>query len=434
MKVLHSVFAIAGALALAASAIAGETFAIINGRVLVGDGTVMEKGTVVVREGRIAAVGPDAAIPEGATVVDAGGLWVTPGLIDAYSSIGLIEVAMDQTTSDLNEATSPATPELRAIDAVNPDSALVGVARVGGITTVHTSPGSVNPINGQTVILDLAGRTVDDMVVGSGTFLVFGLGRTAGRPGGGGAPGRFPATRMGRIAFIRQTLYDAKAAGRREDAPGQGGRSRGDSGPPQRGRNLRNEALQGALEGRVRVIMAASEVPEIRAALALAEEFGLDIVLFNPRHAWKCLDEIRAAGVPVLLGTAFSVPDDGEPYDRYFSLAATLYHAGIPFAFTTGRGHAARTLPTHAGISVAHGLPADAAFRAVTLEPARILGIDDRYGLLEAGKVANVVLWSGDPLQTRSRVERVFIRGRRIPLESRHEKLRDRFGDPDRVY
>jgi len=422
------------ALALPAVGSTGETTAIVNGRLLLGDGTAVERGTVVLREGRIAAVGPDVDVPAGAVLVDAEGLWVTPGLIDPYSSIGLIEVAMDQSTSDLNEATSSATPELRAIDAINPDSALVGVARVGGVTTVQTSPGSVNPINGQTVILDLAGHTVDHMVVESGTFLVFGLGRTEGRPGGAGG-GRFPATRMGRIAFIRQTLYDAQASVTRGDAAGRGGRGRGDAGPPQpRGRNLRQEALQTALEGRVRVIMAASDVPEIRAALSLAEEFGLDIVLLNPRHAWKCLDEIRAAGVPVLLGTAFSVPEDGEPHDRFYSLAATLHEAGIPFAFTTGRGHAARTLPTHAGVSVAHGLPADVAFRALTLEPARILGIDDRYGSLAAGKVANVVIWSGDPLQTRSRVERVFIRGREVPLESRHEMLRDRFSEPARVY
>lgn len=416
-------------LLLAPSAGAAGATAIINGRILVGDGRVVEDGTVVFQGDRILAVGTEVAVPPGATVVDARGLWVTPGLIEPYTSIGLVEVAMERTTSDLNESTATATPELRAVDGINPDSALVAVARVGGVTTVHTSPGSVNPINGQTIMLDLAGHTVDRMMVASGTFLVFNLGKDAGRPGGSAAGSRYPSTRMGRVAFIRQTLYDAQAAGRREDAP-----RRGDAARPQRGRNLRNEALQAALERRIGVIMAASEVPEIRSALALAAEFNLDVVLLNPRHAWKCLAEIKAAGVPVLLGTTFAIPGDSEPHDRYFSLAAALHGARIPFAFTTGRGHAARTLPSHAGVSVAHGLPAEVAFRALTLEPARILGIADRYGSLEPGKVANVVVWNGDPLQNRTRVERLFIRGAEIPLTSRHEMLRDRFADPAQVH
>ena len=429
MSTLRHVLLIAIAVHFAGATVADDTTAIVNGRILVGDGSVVEGGTVVFQGARIVAVGPEVAVPQGAAVVDARGLWVTPGLIEPYSSIGLVEVAMERTTSDLNESTATATPELLALDAINPDSALVAVARVGGVTTVHTSPGSVNPINGQTVILDLAGHTVDRMMVASGTFLVFNLGKDTGRPGGTGGASRYPSTRMGRVAFIRQALYDAQAAGHREDAP-----RRGESARPQRSRNLRNEALQAALDGRIRVIMAASDVPEIRSALALAEEFHLDVVLLNPRHAWKCLDEIKTAGVPVLLGTAFSIPGDSEPHDRYYSLATALHEAGIPFAFTTGRGHAARTLPSHAGVSVAHGLPAEVAFRALTLEPARILGIADRYGSLEPGKMANVVLWNGDPLQNRSRVERLFIRGAEIPLVSRHELLRDRFADPARVH
>jgi len=249
---------------------------------------------------------------------------------------------------------------------------------------------------------------------------------------GSGRERSYPSTRIGIMAFVRQTLFDAVAfSDQQEKKAEEAEAEEGEEGsePAAEKRDLVKEALLPVVRGQIPVIAAASNIQEIRNALAVAEEFELRLVLLNPSHAYKMLEEIKASGAAVLVGNTFRTPDENEPYDRYYSLAAELHRAGIEFAFTTGYPFGLRTLPCAASQSVAFGLPEEAAFEALTLAPARILGIDEDYGSLEAGKVANVVIWNGNPLQNRSSVLRLWIRGEEMDLQSRQEQLRDKFAD-----
>lgn len=412
-------------LVLAAGAVWAETIAVINGLVIVGNGEVIENGTVLIDDGIIKSVGTDVEIPEGATIIDAGGRRVLPGFIDPYTVIGLVEVRSVSMTVDANESTETATPQVRAADAINPDSTVIPVTRIGGITTVLVSPGNSNPINGQAAVINLDGRTIDELLLADNVAVVFNFSQRAQRSG------RYPSTRPGVNAFIRQTLYDTKNYGEKmKKKDGKTEKDEGDNeekGPAKV--DLRYEALQPVLRGELPVIAEAREVQEIRAALSIAEEFGLKLILLNPEHAYKMLDEIKKSGFPILLGTTFSTPSEPESHDRYYSLAATLHKAGIPFAFTTSSAHSVRTLQDHAAMAVTYGLPPMEAIKAITINPAKFLGIDKKVGSLEKGKLANLTIWSGCPLQITSKVEKLIIEGKDIPLISRQEKLRDKFSD-----
>ena len=422
MKVRMLLFA--GCLLMAAPTpfTSAESIAVVGGRVVVGDGTVFDPGVVVIEGERIVSVGSDIRIPDDVREIDAKDAWIWPGMIDPYTTLGLVEVSADRMTDDRNESTEKITPQLRASDAIAADSALVAVARNGGITTVLVSPGTSNPINGQAVVINLEGRTVDDMVLKNPAAQVFSFGSNAKRKDA------YPSARMGIVAVIRQALYDAQHFLDQQREADEQNPEKAKAGSQKCG-SLCMEALAGVLEGRVPVIAEASEAQEIRAALSVAEEFNLQMILLNPDNAWKLLDEVKVSGVPVLLGGTFGVPMFGESYDRYFRLAADLWKAEIPFAFTSASAHGVRTLPTQAAKSVAYGLPEEVAVRALTQVPAQILGIDQDLGTLSPGKIANLAVWNGNPLQATSKVEVLIIGGREVPLRSRQEELRDRFSE-----
>jgi imidazolonepropionase-like amidohydrolase len=407
--------------AISSSAVTpGDTTALVGGRVVVGDGTVIENGTVVFKGDRIVIVGADLDVSAFSKVIDATELEVWPGLIDPFTTLGLVEVSADPSNNDANERTSTNTAQLRASDGIDPGAEPIAVTRISGVTTALVSPGNSNPINGQAAVVDLRGRTVDEMVIADPAALVLNFSSRRS--------GSYPSTKPGTVAMIRQTLYDAQAydmgkkAKKKEDSE-----KKGEDG--QHKTNLKNEALLLALSGELPVIAAARSTADIRNALAVAREFDLKLILYSPREAWKTSDELKAAGVPILLGNTFDQPSDRERYDRYYSLAATLAEAGVQFAFTTGSNHNVRQLPDHAAMAITYGLAEDEATRAVTLNPARILGIDATHGTLSEGKVANIVLWRGSPFDLRSRPHQVFIKGVEIELESRQERLRDRYGN-----
>jgi len=402
-----------------------ETVAIINGNIIVGNGTVIENGTLLIEDGLIKAIGADVEIPDGATLIDAGGMRVLPGFIDPCTTVGMVEVRAAQMTNDTNEATLTATPHMRAAEAINPDSSVIPVTRNAGITTVLVVPGNSNPINGQAAVINLCGRTVDEMLIADGVAQVFNLTQRAQRRDS------YPSTRMGVFAFVRQTLYDARSyAEQSAKTASEDEESQGDDERKQpRKRDLAKEALIPVLKGDVPVIAEARTIQEIRAALAIAKEFNLRMILLNPAHAYKMLDEIKQSGYPVLLGNTFNFPSDTEPYDCYYSLATKIHEAGIPFAFTTGSAHSVRNLAEHASMAVTFGLPPAAALEALTIRPAEVLAIADKVGTLEVGKVANVAVWDGCPLQLKSHVVRLLIKGKDVPLVSRQEMLRDKFED-----
>lgn len=395
----------------------GDSTAIVGGRVVIGDGTTLETGTVVIEGGRIVRVTENPDVSAYSRVIDASGLEVWPGLIDPYTTLGLVEVSADRMTNDSNERTSTCTAHLRAIDGIDPAAEPIAVTRIAGITTVLTSTGDSNPINGQAAVIDLLGRSVDEMAVKTAAALVFDFSSKRS--------GSYPSTRPGTVAMIRQTLYDAQAYGAGKKPAKKKGKSSENADVKKT--NLKNEALVRALSGELPVIAEAPTARDIRNALAVAKEFDLKLILHAPREAWKVIDEIKAANVPILLDNTFDQPSDRERYDRYYSLAALLAESDILFAFTTATNHNVRTLPDHAAMAMTYGLDESSATRALARNAAEILGIEETHGTLAVGKAANVVLWDGSPFDLRSKPARVFIRGDEIEFESRQERLRDRY-------
>jgi imidazolonepropionase-like amidohydrolase len=415
----RTLLALSTAAVLAAApqtAIAGKT-AIVGAKVVVGDGTVHDRATVLIDGDTITAVGEDIAVPDDADVFDATGLVVWPGMIDPFTTLGLVEVPADSASNDANEATTTSTARLRASDGIDPYAEPIAVTRINGITTALVAPGTDNPINGQAAVINLAGDSIQDMLLVEGAALVFNLASQRAD--------EYPSTRPGTVAFLRQRLYDARAyeqkRARKADCDVD------TEWWCYEKTDLEDEALLRALRRELPVIAVAPRIQDIANALALAEEFELRLILYDAGEAWKMVDEIAASGVPVLLSNTFDTPSDRDPYDRYFRLAHSLSQAGVRFAFTTGDSHDVRQLPEHAAMAVTFGLPEAEAVRALTLTTAQILGIEDDHGTIEAGKRADLVVWDGNPLQITSRVQRLYIRGREVPLRSRQEMLRDRW-------
>lgn len=391
--------------------LSAQSTAITGGDIVTGTGEVIKNGTILIKDGRIEKVGREIEVPEGCKVIEASGKTVWPGRIDALSIIGLSEIGAVAVTNDANEKTSTNTAHLRAADGINPESSVIGVTRNNGITTTQVMQGRAAPINGLTAIIDLDGRRLDQMMVADGTAIVLNLNAME--------RGKYPSTRPGIMAFIRQSFFDIqnkleKAEDEKENELG-----------------LKDLTLAKALRGEVSVFTFCDANQDIRNALTLGREFSLKMVLI-PGSGWsRQIKMIKESGYPVLVNSTFSVPGEHQAYDHNYRMAGELHKAGIPLAFASCTAHNARQMPDAVSMSVTYGLPYDIGMRALTLSAARILGIDRDYGSLEAGKVANIAVWSGDPLQISSRVDNLIIRGKEVSLQSRQELLRDRYEEID---
>ncbi len=433
-----------------------EAFALVNARVLPVSRPPIERGIVVVRKGRIEAVGGlDVPVPADARRIDASGKTVVPGFIDANTRVGLIEVSGDPATHEFDESTAISVPHVRVTDGLNPESETVLVARAGGVTTAVVAPDGPL-VAGQAAIVDLDGRTVADMVVRDPFALWLNLGGAA--VGRGKGKNEF-TTRMGLVAEIRDLFTEAREYKRRLDrhaqelerherglarrareaakkAAAQAASPTADAPEPEEpplpptppDRKLRMEALLPALEGKLPVVVSAHRETDIRTALALAEEFGLRIILTHATEAYRLAPLLAERKIPVLVGPVTTQPSSFETWGAIYENAAILERAGVKIAIQTDSAHNVRQLPFQAGLAAAYGLPPAAALRAISLGPAEILGIDADYGSIDKGKVANLVVLTGDPLQPLSRVERVYIRGREVGRESHQGELLRRFG------
>lgn len=433
-----------------------EVVAIRGARILPVGRLPIEDGTLVLRDGRIAKVGPAAAVavPEGARVIEARGLTAIPGMIEGMSRVGLVEVDQDEARHEDDDARI-STPHLRVTDGLNPESETVRVARMAGVTTAVIAPAEGALVSGLAAIVDLDGRTVSDMIVRDPFALCVNLGdEPIGRGRGKGEFG----SRMGAIAALRDLLVEGKEYARRWErhrqelavwerkraeaaavtvtaagtsastsASGEG-REASELPPAPPERKLKLEALLPALEGKIPVVFRAHRETDMRAALAIADEFGLKPILNHATEAYRIAPLLAERKVPVVLGPVTTQPSHFETWNATFWNAALLAEAGVPFAIQTGSAHNLRKLPFEAGLATAYGLPEQAALRALTLGAAEALGIAGERGSLEEGKIANVVLLTGSPLEPRSAVKHVFIRGREVPLISRQTELRDRYG------
>ena len=420
-----------------------KAIAIRGGTIWTMAGDPIEGGTVILRGGKIAEVGRDLAVPKDAEVIDASGKIVMPGMIDAYTGLGLVEIGAVEATRDSDEAAGPIQPQLRVVDAFNPASEVIPVTRIHGITAVLSAPGEGNVFSGESAVMRLDGETVRAMTILAPAAIHWNLGEPPKERYG--EKNQAPATRMGIAALARSQLqkaidyrtkwerYEEKLqkfeAGVPE--PREEGEEAEESKKPHRpappDRDLSLEALGLALGGKVPVIARAQRVDDIVTAVRIAEEFGLRLILARAAEAYQVADLLAAKKIPVLVGPTTTQPGSIETLGAIYENAAKLHAAGVKIAIITADDHNVRTLPYQAGLAVAYGLPREAALRAVTVDAAEILGVGNRIGSIEPGKDADIVVLDGDPFQPLTKVEHLFIGGRRILLESRQTKLAEKY-------
>lgn len=392
---------------LLAPALCAQDLAVMAERIHTQAGAPIENGVVLIRSGKITAVGSQAsvAIPAGMRTLQAA--QVTPGLIDARSVVGLAGYLNQPHDQDQLETSAPIQPQLRALDAYNARERLVDWLRDLGVTTVHTGHGPGALVSGQTMIVKTRGTSVETAVVRSPAMLASHLG-----PGAFGAENKSPGTRAKQIALLRQQLIKA------DEYRGKAAAAKAGSKPA---RDLEMETLVEVLDGKLPLLVTAYRDQDIRSALRLAEEFKIRVVLDGAAEAYLAIEAIRAAGVPVLLHPTMA-RQFGELENASFTTANALHAAGIPFALQSGyEGYVPKTRVVlwEAGIAMAYGLPFEAALGSITLQAARILGIDDRVGSIEPGKDADLVLFDGDPFEYTTHVIGVVIDGEVVSEASR---------------
>jgi imidazolonepropionase-like amidohydrolase len=433
--------AFAGALCAAALAVGQPaaavraetgTVAIKGARIVTVSGPSIEGGTIVITDGRIAAVGADVPVPPGATVVDGSGKTVYPGLIDGMTNLGLTEIGSVAGSVDVREV-GDVNPHARAWVALHAHSDLIPVARANGLTAALAAlEGGL--ISGQSALIRLAGSTPDELTVK--TPVAIHVNYPTGSPPFDFA--RFfdepelktfeerqkekAKNQQKDLDRLRNLLEEAKAYG--------GALAAGSSGKSPAPRpDLPLAALAPAARGELPIVFRADAEADIRGAVAFAQERGLEMILAGALEAWRCADLLAQRDVPVLLKVDRLPRKESDPYDSAYTNAAALHEAGVRFAIVSDDASNARNLPYEAAMARAYGLPAEAALRAITLSPAEIFGVADRMGSLEAGKAANLFLATGDVMDHRTQVTAVYVDGVAQSLETRHTRLYEQFKD-----
>ena len=391
----------------------GNNIAITGGRVVPIEGEPIEGGTVLITDGTITAVaGPDFTPPAGASRVDATGKWVLPGFIDAHTHLGAREEGEGWAGHDTNELTGPVQAHVRVLDAINPADEGFRDALAGGVLAAGITPGSGNPIGGQTVAVRCWGLTVDDMVLRSPAGMKSALGENPKRVLGERRVN--PSSRLGTAAAIRSALVDAAAYMAREEDQKLPNPSSERSGAPVSS-DLKLEALARVLRREIPWRQHCHRADDIATALRLAAEFGYDLVLDHCTEGYLIVDKIAAAGVPVVTGPLITARSKVELRNRTLANPGVLAAAGIMVAIATDHPVVPiHLLPLQAALAVKEGMDREAALRAVTINPARIMRVADRIGSLAPGKDADLVIWSGDPFDVMSRAEAAYIGGREV--------------------
>jgi len=393
---------------LLAAPLSAQTIAITGGTVFPVSGPKVENGTVLLRDGRIVAVGLNVTIPTDATRVDASGKWVTPGLIQLEANAGLGVRGLGGFGESRVEG--PVNPSFSPVEAYDPAAIDIPVTRTGGVTTGLEAPGG-SFLPGQAFAVDFAGERLEDVIAKRGAALVLNLNDGSKQAGGG--------SRAGVIARVRQLFADALEYSRRKP-DFQRAAIQPLAAPA---REL--EALLPALRGEQLVAISANRRMDIENALRLIRDYKLRAVLVGAVEGWQVARALAASAVPVAVYPIRDIPDfDG--LGARLDNATLLKEAGVRVILAGSDGGGERNLRYMAGNAVRNGMPWDDALRAITAEPAAAFGLGDR-GSLEAGKVANVVVWSGDPFEFSSRAERVYIRGAETSLRTRETELRDKY-------
>ncbi len=420
------------ALATALQAQKAAVYAIQGARIYTLAGAPIENGTIIIHDGKIAAVGAGIQVPAGAEVIDAKGLQVYPGLFDSISRLGLTEIGAVSATVDTSEL-GQYNPQLVAYTAIHPPSDHIPVARANGITHAVSVPGGggifggggASVIPGQATLINLSGWTVEEMAIRKSVGMIinwpsmqtttFDLStfETRQRP--------FTEVKKEyeeRVAKLEEWLEAARQYAQAMASPAAASIER----------DQKLEALVPVLKGELPVIVNANQERDIRNALEFCQKQKLRMILAGGGEAWKVKDELKKAGVPVILRPTQTLPmEEDDPYDRPNATPAELQQVGIKIAIATFDSSDSRTLPYEAGNAVPFGLPWEEAIKAITLYPAQILGVGDQLGSIEVGKIANLIVTDGDPLGFKTQVRYLFIGGQPTGMENRHHQLYEKY-------
>ncbi|HKW32125.1 MAG TPA: amidohydrolase family protein [Candidatus Acidoferrum sp.] len=409
-----------------------SVYAISHAKIFTLAGSPIEDGTLVIRDGKIAAVGSNAEVPAGAQVIDAKGLQVYPGLFDAITQMGLSEVSAVSATVDSAE-TGSYNPDVVAATAVSPSSEHIPVTRASGITEALAVPasggfdsgGGRGILGGQASAFHLAGWTMDEMVIKKSAAMVL----------------NFPQIQTQTFDFATFSRKEKPYTEAKQEYDKQINeltdwmdRARHYAQAMEKGsvskydRDLKLEALAPVVRGELPVLVFADRARDIRNAVEFCDKQKLKMILAGGEEAFKVKDLLRSKDVPVILRPMLSLPDEeDEPYDRELSQPAELAAAGVKFAIASFDNSFARRLGQNAANAVAYGLPYEQALRAVTINPAQILGLGNQIGTLEQGKIANVIVTNGDPLELTTDVKYLFIKGQLTSLENKHHRLYEKY-------
>ena len=430
----HSRFTLA-ALTLILAPIVSEaqgTFVIRGGTVVPVTGPRIPNGTVVLQNGRITAVGASVQAPAGATEINATGMFVYPGLINAGTSMGLTEMGGVPGPVDTREI-GDFNPQNIATSAVNVGSEHIGVTRANGITSVITVQGG-SVLSGLAGFINLAGYTNEEMIAKEKVALLLswpsaGGGGGRGRGGGrgfaiGGAPGVDPMVAyQNNVRQIYRWFAEAKAYGDVKD------RLTANGAKPPVGwhQNLRYDAMVPAVRGEMPIMVDANTVTQMRDVIRFMDSLKVKVIIHGASEGWQFVDTLAARRIPVVLDGVTGVPGNDDPYDLIYANPGVLQKAGVQLAFATGGASSARDLPYEVGLSIAYGMDAEEGLKAMTINAARMFGVDRDFGSIEVGKVANVIVTTGDPIDIRSQIKEVFVKGRRMQFDDRHTKLYEQY-------
>ena len=406
-----------GAAFVATGSAAAQTIAITGGKVFPVSGPPIENGTVLIRDGKIVAVGANVAIPSDAEKVDASGKWVTPGLVNAETQLGLVEVGFGAGANESRaRSTDGVTPDFASWDGLNPRSVLIPPAREGGVTSVMSTPvGGL--IAGQSSMIDLYGDTRADMILRAPAAMIAGIGDA----GGDGAPAKGQV-----VSKLRELLQDTRYY-QKHVADFDRGESRQLSASP-----AGLAAMVPVLEGKVPLLIDADQASDIQSVIDLAKGFGIKVILGGGEEAWEVADRLAKAKIPVLAGAMSNIPSSFSALGARQDNVTLLRKAGVQVAIIGNGGgdeelFNVRNIRYEAGNAVGYGLSWDEALKAITETPAEIFGVADRIGSLQAGREANVVIWDGDPFEFATRAVAVYVRGQKQNDVSRQDLLTKRY-------
>jgi imidazolonepropionase-like amidohydrolase len=410
---------------------ATTAYAIKGGKVFTLAGPPIENGTVLIRDGKIAAVGANIAIAGDVQVIDATGLEVYPGMFDPISQLGLNEVSAVSATVDVSEL-GDYNPELVAATAVNPASSHIAVTRANGITAVIAAPGTTSLdlqsgglIAGQASAFNLTGWTMDEMQIKRSVAMVI----------------NWPTIQTASFDFATFTVKEKPYADVKKeydksvnalsdwlDRARHYAQAKEKGSPALFERDLKLESLVPVVQGKLPVLVIADQERDIRNAVDFCSKQNLKMILGSGAEAWKVKDLLKEKKIPVVLAPTNRLPEQEDtPYDKPYTEPSELFAAGIPFAFSSFGTAFSRRLPQYAGTAVAYGLPRDEALKAVMLNAAQIFGLADQLGTLEPGKLANIIVTNGDPLELQTQVRYLFIKGQPISTDNRHRDLYDQY-------